>query len=65
MLNEIKEFEQYTERPVSEGKGRLKYVTLLKEKLAGIERAMTVIARHYIFDGSCHNMEHYHICLDL
>ena len=51
MLNEILEFEQYTKKPVTEGKGRLKYVTLLKEKLAGIERAMTVIARHYIFDG--------------
>ena len=55
MLNEILEFEQYTTRPLTEGKGRLKYVTLLKEKLAGIERAMTIIARHYIFDGQSGN----------
>ena len=55
MLNEILEFEQYTKRPITEGKGRLKYVTLLKEKLGGIERAMTVIARHYIFDGKSGN----------
>lgn len=51
MLNEIKEFEQYTTKPEDEEKHRLKYITLLKEKLGGIERAMTVIARHYIFDG--------------
>ena len=55
MLNEILEFEQYTKRPITEGKGRLKYVTLLKEKLGGIERAMTVLARHYIFDGKSGN----------
>ena len=55
MLNEILEFKQYTKKPATGGKCRLKYAKLLKKNFAGIERAMTVIARNYIFDGKLGN----------
>ena len=52
MLNEIREYEQYTahlntlREPAAR---RLKYVTLIKNHLGGLERAMTIIARRFIF----------------
>ena len=52
MLNELKEFEQYTmgvdafKNPADR---RLKYGTFVKKPLSGLERAMTIIARWYIF----------------
>jgi len=53
LLNEIGEYEQYILPPekiaVSENL-RLKYYTLIKKELSGLERAMTIIARHFIFD---------------
>lgn len=53
MLNEIKEFEQYT-CPVTSIKDnaiepRLKFNTLIEKKRAGMARALTIIARHFIF----------------
>ena len=51
MLNEIKEYEEYTlpieflsdvENP------RLKFFTLIKKTVSGLERALTIIARHCI-----------------
>ncbi len=54
MLNEIKEFEQYT-RPDFTPKSpdiRLKYKPLIANGFSGIERAMIVIARHFLFDDS-------------
>lgn len=52
MLNEIREYEQYTapldtlKEPAAR---RLKYLTLIKSHLGGLERAMTIIARWFIF----------------
>lgn len=47
MLNEIGEFYQYTStNPFG---NRLKYHTLIKGSFAGLERAMTIIARRVIF----------------
>lgn len=47
MLNEIGEFEQYTN--TAPFGNRLKYNTLIKGKFSGLERAMTIIARRVIF----------------
>ena len=61
MLNEIGEFEQYT-APL-DGKTpfenhRLKYFTLIKKNFAGLERAMTIIARKLIFgDSDCPKLD--------
>ena len=51
MLNEIREFEQYSfnlDAPIDKANCRLKYAKLTDE-LSGRERAMTVVARWYIF----------------
>ena len=51
MLNEIKEFEQYSfnlDAPIDKANCRLKYAKLT-ENLSGRERAMTIVARWYIF----------------
>ena len=54
MLNEIKEFDQYTFSLSCEEnynkEGRLRYRDL-RNKLSGITRAMTIIARHYLFEN--------------
>lgn len=53
MLNEIGEYEQYTLSPEEIAacrNRRLKQYTLIKQKFGGLERAMTIIARHFIFD---------------
>lgn len=47
MLNEIGEFEQYTN--TAPFGNRLKYNTLIKGTFSGLERAMTMIARRVIF----------------
>lgn len=51
MLNEIKEYEEYTlpiESLADVENPRLKFFTLIKKSFSGLERALTVIARHYI-----------------
>ncbi len=57
MLDEIREYEQYTmdvnkfESPDSDNV-RLKYFPLIKKDFSGMARALTIIARHHIFpDG--------------
>ena len=53
MLNEIGEYEQYTLSPeelLACKNRRLKRYTLIKQDFGGLERAMTIIARHFIFD---------------
>lgn len=53
MLNEIGEYEHYTFSPeqIAACKNhRLKHHTLIKNDFGGLERAMTIIARHFIFD---------------
>ena len=51
MLNEIKEFEEYT-LPIESLENlqnpRLKFFPLIKKSFSGLERALTIIARHYI-----------------
>ena len=53
MLNEIGEYEQYTLSPEDllkcKKNRRLKYYNL-KNDFGGLERVMTIIARHFIFD---------------
>ena len=55
MLDEMKEYVAYT-LPVetfASGKPcRLKYSTLIKSDFSGLERAMTIIARHALHDGA-------------
>lgn len=51
MLNEIKEYEEYTlplESLSDIEKTRLKFFTLIKKSFSGLNRALTIIARHYI-----------------
>lgn len=53
MLNEIKEFEQYTlpfDASVTRDRCRLKFFKFIKGNFSGLERAMTVFARGYIFN---------------
>ena len=53
MLNEIGEYRQYTLTPkeiVACEYPRLKYLTLIKREFSGLERALTIIARHFMFD---------------
>ena len=53
MLNENKEFEQYSfnlDAPINKGNCRLKYATLT-QSLSGRERAMIIVARWYIFEN--------------
>lgn len=51
MLDEIKEFKQYTTLPNEYIKSRLKYHSLIKKgELSGLERAMTIVARGFIFN---------------
>ncbi len=53
MLDEIKEFQQYTSKisKINLDTCRLKYSTLIKDNdFSGIERALTMIARGYIFN---------------
>ena len=55
MLNEIGEYEQYTysltPQEIERHKDtRLKYLPLIKRDLSGLERAMTIVARHFMFD---------------
>ena len=55
MLNEIGEYKQYTLSPEELAackNRRLKQYTLIKQKFGGLERAMTIIARHFIFKTS-------------
>ena len=52
MLNEIKEFEQYSmpiDAFLEPAERRLKYTFLISKKFSGLERAMVTIARWYIF----------------
>lgn len=53
MLNEIKEYEQYTDASVgsSEIVNSLKY-KLFADSFSGMEQAMVTVARHFLFDGS-------------
>lgn len=54
MLNEIGEYEQYTLSPEKFADCpplRLKYMTLIKRELAGLERALTIVARKFLFDA--------------
>ena len=51
MLNEIREYEQYTAPPESltdKNECRLKYATLIKTQFSGLERAMTIVARRHL-----------------
>lgn len=60
MLNEIGEYEQYTMSPenfADESKLRLKYMTLIKRDFSGLERALTIVARHFLFDETEHRDE--------
>lgn len=53
MLNEIGEYEQYTLSPDEMNRCpqlRLKYITLIKREFSGLERALTIVARHFLFD---------------
>ncbi|MBD3878570.1 MAG: hypothetical protein SR1Q5_02640 [Quinella sp. 1Q5] len=53
MLNEIGEYEQYTLSPQKIDAceyPRLKYFTLIKRDFSGLERALTIVARHFLFD---------------
>lgn len=55
MLNEIKEYEEYTlpiESLADVENPRLKFFTLIKKSFSGLERALTIIARHYINDAA-------------
>ena len=55
LLNEIGEYEQYTlsiEELLSCKNRRLERYNLIKNALSGLERAMTIIARHFIFGTS-------------
>ena len=55
LLNEIGEYEQYTLSPQKISTceyPRLKYFTLIKSDFSGLERAMTIVARHFLFSGS-------------
>ena len=62
MLNEVIEYEQYTmDFEVSKKieDCRLKYFRLIKKDFAGIERALTIVARGYIFDHKRPFSEYY------
>lgn len=53
MLNEIREYEEYTlpiESLSNVENPRLKFFSLIKKSFSGLERALTIIARHYIND---------------
>ena len=53
MLNEIGEYAQYTLSPQEIAAceyPRLKYFTLIKREFSGLERAMTIVARHFLFN---------------
>ena len=62
MLNELKEYEQYTVLPVSPEESRLRYDNFIKAKLSegktlfpggplsGLERVMTIVARYHLFN---------------
>lgn len=54
MLDERLEFEEYTYRLDAEGPNpcvkRLKYLTLVHDNKGGISRALTIIARHLLFE---------------
>ena len=53
LLNEIGEYEQYTLSPqeIAACKyPRLKYFTLIKRDFSGLERALTIVARHFLFN---------------
>lgn len=55
MLNEIGEYEHYSMSPQEIAAceyPRLKYFTLIKREFSGLERAMTIVARHFLFDTS-------------
>lgn len=55
MMNEIGEYKQYTvslDSPANFKNHRLKYYTLIKNSFAGLERALTIIARQQIFGDS-------------
>ena len=55
MLNELQEFQQYImpiESLAEPATRRLKYATLSKGPLSGLERAMTTIARWFIFKNN-------------
>ncbi len=55
MLDEIREYEQYTFEPVEEMKKehiRLKFANLIKKDFGGLVRAMTIVARQCIFRES-------------
>lgn len=59
MLNELREFQEYV-MPMdvftNPATRRLKYVTFIKRPLSGLERALTIIARWYIYkDGKTKN----------
>lgn len=52
MLNEIGEYEHYTLTPQEIAAceyPRLKYFTLIKRDFSGLERALTIVARHFLF----------------
>ena len=50
MLNEIREFEQYSYNCVNNHEqGRLKHKALISNSFSGIGRAMTTVARYYMF----------------
>lgn len=55
MLNELKEYEEYSFDLRDFGEHspgvRLKYRSFVSNDLAGIERAMMTVARHFLFDG--------------
>ena len=56
MLDEIKEYRQYTILPNENVKARLKYHSFIKNgMLSGIERAMTIVARGLIFNDNNEN----------
>lgn len=55
MLNEIGEFAHYTmsTQEISACQNlRLKYLTLIKREFSGLERALTIVARHFLFDDN-------------
>ena len=53
LLNEIGEYEQYTLSPQMIAAceyPRLKYFTLIKRDFSGLERALTIVARNFLFN---------------
>ncbi len=73
MLNEIKEYAQYSfARDIYSDNGsdppadsRLKFKAFISNSFAGIERAMVIVARHFLFSGGTADIARARLALNL